>query len=134
MKSCIQFFLKIQLFAASSANLLERSFSTSISSLTSDKASLKEKLAYLTRISLRSARIYGVSFLFFLILHDLSPSCWHTTCNIRTKSRRIWIKKMKFIEGHLKVHSESLALRSKRNEVCPQILLTLLRQILRLRI
>lgn len=26
-------------------------------------------------------------------------------------------KKMKFIEGHLKVHSESLALRSKRNEI-----------------
>ena len=24
---------------------------------------------------------------------------------------------MKFIEGHLKVHSESLALRSKRNEI-----------------
>ena len=26
-------------------------------------------------------------------------------------------KKLKFIEGHLKVHSESLALRSKRNEI-----------------
>ena len=26
-------------------------------------------------------------------------------------------KKMKFIEGHLKVHSWSLALRSKRNEI-----------------
>jgi flagellar basal-body rod protein FlgB len=26
-------------------------------------------------------------------------------------------KKMKFLEGHLKVHSESLALRSKRNEI-----------------
>ena len=26
-------------------------------------------------------------------------------------------KKMKFIEGHLKIHSESLALRSKRNEI-----------------
>jgi flagellar basal-body rod protein FlgB len=26
-------------------------------------------------------------------------------------------KKLKFIEGHLKIHSESLALRSKRNEI-----------------